>query len=408
MLLLNKKEDHHYNIPLGVLFMGGTIRCYKCGHARDSKSYVCPRCGYHKVYISIYWKGKMYQFTRHYQTDTTMTYDLADRMLTVIQSQVDNKTFNPEDWKIGKIRERRFENKIFEWLDQKKEEMHADEFSAETYKNYKGYVHNHFIPFFEKWDIRDINHELLLQFKNEISKKKIKIKTRKNIINALHAFFTWCRNTGAIKEIPVWIEITGDDAHVRTAITYEAQLEGINRIPEAHRDIFIFSFETGLRPGELIALKPKDMEPEGKKALIQRTFSGSKLMETTKSKTKRWIPLSDTAFQVAMKHAQDKHPESFLFINPETKRRYTTKKLNQLWRQCSGINCTHYEAGRHSFCTQLVEQGIDIAIVKELARHSDIRTTQKYTHIRTSRLHEVVNRRGEIVELKKGKNLKQT
>jgi len=93
-------------------------------------------------------------------------------------------------------------------------------------------------------------------------------------------------------------------------------MEGLLKIPEEHRDVIEFGFETGLRPGELCALKVKDLDMRGQQALIQRTWSGSKLRETTKGKTKRFIPLSDRAFQIAVKHIPDKHPEAFLFVNP--------------------------------------------------------------------------------------------
>ena len=64
---------------------------------------------------------------------------------------------------------------------------------------------------------------------------------------------------------------------------------------------------------------------------------------------------------------------------------------------------TLYEASRHSFCTQIVESGINTLQAKLLMRHSDERSTQKYFQGNIAKLRAVVTNRVTVKPLRSEK-----
>jgi integrase len=390
----------------GGIIVKGIIICNKC---RKKMSGVCL-CGGYKCLIKIYWKGKSYEYRRDDQ-GYIFTYDRACDKLIEISTAIKAKSFNPVNYTDAKLKELRFENQVEKWLQEKETQEAQRELSPGTTRQYKGYVQNYY-TFFHGEDIRDIELEQLTNFKDTLL--KVSIKTRKNIMIALHGFFKWLKERGIIKELPMFPKIKGDDSKATRAIGIESQSEALQRVPAQHRGIYEFLMDTGLRPGEVCALLVENIDMEQSIARIDRTFSGSILRDTTKQKKKRIIPLSDKALQIVQYNIPGKLPKQYLFINPYNGNHYNVNRLEKIWNKYSGTDLTLYEATRHSFATQMIQNN-DVSIVKELMGHSDIRTTQKYLHTKMDKLNKAVNSRGVIflqnkteIELKKGDEINPT
>lgn len=373
----------------GGLILKGIIICNKCRKKMDG---VCS-CGNYKCLIKIYWKGKDHEFRRDKDGDL-LTYMKATNRLIEINNAIREHTFNPADYDDSQVKERNFSFMMEKWLSQKEIEEQNNELSPETLRCYHSYNRNYFI-YFSKFDVREIGYEQLEDFKDKLP-NHLSIKMKKNILNALRSFFGWLRKRGTIKELPLFPQIKGDDSRVRTAIDIDTQNEALSRIPKEHRDFFTVLFDTGVRIGEACTFKVKDFDKINKRILVQRTWSGSKLVETTKGRNKKWIPLADRAYDLLVKNIEGKLPDSFIFINPKTKRPYKQEFLRRLWREFSKVDVTLYEASRHSFCTQIAEGGLCNTLqAKQLMRHADIRSTERYFHGSLSTLKEIVNQRGK-------------
>lgn len=383
----------------GGLSMNGTIRCANCGKQMDSAH--CPSCASHKCYLDIYWKKKHHIVRRHRETNLIFNFDLAQRQLTLIRADIDRKVYNPEEWKHAQYKSMFLEYKIYDWLAQKEKERDVKTLKPETLRAYKSYTNSHYIKFFKGIDVREIKYSHLEDFYGWLG-KRVKIKTRKNIMWALHGFLRWLKRRGVIDVMPEFPVIEGGDSRVLVSLDYEDQATGLENVPEIHRDHMEFGFDTGLRPNESCALQVGDINLHKQEALIQRGYSGSILVEAPKETLKLPIPLSDRAVEILEKHIKGKFPSDFVFTNPVTGRGYLPETLSKYWKINSGIDVSYYEASRHSFCTQIAEDcGANELQAQLLMRHVDPRSTRRYFHGNVKKLRDIVNMRGKVVALKK-------
>ena len=144
----------------------------------------------------------------------------------------------------------------------------------------------------------------------------------------------------------------------------------------------------GLRVSELVDLKLSNIDINAK--YIQCYGKGSKerivpFGEKAKAALKKYLKYRDFLI------LQNKLPDTkFLFIKSDGKQISRQDVYNFIKKQGEKIH-KHISPHtlRHSFATHLLENGADLRVVQELLGHSDVSTTQLYTHITKKRLKEV-------------------
>lgn len=144
-----------------------------------------------------------------------------------------------------------------------------------------------------------------------------------------------------------------------------------------HRMIIALMYSSGLRVSEVVSLKVQDIDLE-RSVLTVRQGKGKKdrltlLPEMLKKDMESFI--------------QDKKNDEFLFISNQGKGKdpihtRTVQKVLKSAIAKSGIrkNITPHDL-RHSFATQLLENGIDVRYIQTLLGHKNISTTMIYTKV---------------------------
>jgi integrase/recombinase XerD len=152
-------------------------------------------------------------------------------------------------------------------------------------------------------------------------------------------------------------------------------------------------YGSGLRATELVSL-PRHAIAPGKPFIILKGKGGKE----------RLVPISDRAQEAVKAWAGNVSRESpWLF--PSGAKHLTRVRLYQLLRELGaavGIPPERISPHvlRHAFATHLLEGGADLRALQLLLGHSDIATTQIYTHVDSRRLVELVNSRHPLVDLR--------
>ena len=154
-------------------------------------------------------------------------------------------------------------------------------------------------------------------------------------------------------------------------------------------------YSTGIRVSELVSLDENDID-----------FFGGMIKVTGKGKKERMVPIGSYAIKAIKeylnsesklkkdekKKASQISKKEPLFLNKYGNRltaRSVARSLDK-YLKMSGINLlTSPHTFRHSFATHLLDKGADLRSVQELLGHSNLSTTQIYTHITTERLKAV-------------------
>lgn len=148
-------------------------------------------------------------------------------------------------------------------------------------------------------------------------------------------------------------------------------------------------YATGLRVSELVALRLNDMNLE--LGLLTTLGKGSK---------ERSVPLGKSAVNWTRRYLAVRpgllggKSSPFLFLTPKGKpiTRQVFWNLVVEYGEKAKIGHITPHLLRHSFATHLLENGADLRSVQMMLGHSDISTTQIYTHITNERLKEIYKR----------------
>ncbi len=157
------------------------------------------------------------------------------------------------------------------------------------------------------------------------------------------------------------------------------------------RELCITGLLTGLRLGELLALRWQDVDFSAKVILVQNSDSF-----TTKSKKNRVVPMSEALCRILQDRRGNVKTESdAVFYDQYGKKLLPSTVSHQFKRYVrrAGLNeKLHFHSLRHTFASWLAQGGTSLYMIKDLLGHSDMKTTQIYAHLQPDSLRSEVDK----------------
>ncbi len=274
--------------------------------------------------------------------------------------------------------------------------------SKKTVANYKRYL-SKFLKFSRKFlnkseknlKVKDVNLNLIRKFRLYLVSKEIKKKTQSYYLIALRNFLKYLVKQDIQCVLPEKIELPKNENYEIKVISFE-ELERLLNAPKGNslkvlRDKAIMEliFSCGLRVSELctlnrdqINLNLDEFPVKGKGGKIRLVF----LSKYAKSALKKYLEArKDICQALFVTFSGKKSPKNFRRITPRT-----VQRIIEYWRKKAGIvkKVTPHTL-RHMFATDLLQNGADLRAIQMLLGHSNISTTQIYTHLTDRTLKEV-------------------
>lgn len=268
-------------------------------------------------------------------------------------------------------------------------------YSENTIKAYNNDLKK-FKNFFKNKNINQIDEKDIREYLKHLNKENNDTRTISHNISTLRSFYKFLLIEKKVLKNPMeYIELP----KVKKTLPKTLSIEEIDRLLDINlTDSFSYRnkamlelmYSSGLRVSELINVKIHDIDTSN--CIIRIMGKGSK---------ERIVPLGDYAIryiELYLKEHREKlikrELNDYLFLNnhgSKMTRQGFFKILKGIAREKNIKTEFSPHTLRHSFATHLLNGGADLRSIQEMLGHSDISTTQIYTHVSKEKLKENYN-----------------
>jgi len=254
-----------------------------------------------------------------------------------------------------------------------------------TRKNYRSTLQNYWVPYLADKPMDKVTPVIMRKIVNDI--QWTSPVRRKNAIRLVTTIFTQAVRDELITRNPASsippTRVTKRDldpfARPEADLMISKLYELTSGLQQIYAAFFEFSFYTGMRPGEAMALRWAEVDMRKRTARVCRIRIYGKIQERTKTKTSREVLLNDRAIKALEKARpltaarsdyvfapEGSGDKSELFIRSETgPKRYWLSALRKL-----GIRHRRMYDTRHTYATMCLMSGMNPAFIAAQLGHS--------------------------------------
>ena len=298
----------------------------------------------------------------------------ADREEREIRAAITNGTYIPKKDRKEMPTLKEFEN---EFID-----CHAESNNKQSYVgSERSIFRNHLIPDFGHLRLSEIRKRHIEKFKAQ-KLKKLKPATVNNLLTVLRKTLAVAKDWEIITDFPKF-DFLKVPPQKFDFLEFEELDQLIEGAEPKWKPLCIVAGNTGLRLGEVLALKWKHVDLKRRLIRVEEAISKGKLT-TPKNGKSRVIELNKNAYNALKQHRKMNQFKSVYVFCDDKGDRLTEGKLRwPLWRACDAANLRRIRMHvlRHTFASHLAMRGRPVNEIKELMGHASIKTTERYMHL---------------------------
>ena len=217
-------------------------------------------------------------------------------------------------------------------------------------------------------------------------------KTINNHLNFLHGLFAFAEKRGwasgnAVAEAE---RPRADDTDPDIRFINLEELEALLReVPDdvlgaVERPLYLTAAMTGLRQGELIALRWKDVDWKASLTRVRRNYTRGRFGTPKSKRSSRAVPMPERVATVLKQHFKRSNytgADDLVFCHPETGGPFDSSKMRKRFKaalKVAGVRSIRFHDLRHTFGTRMAAAGAPLRTIQEWMGHRDHKTTEIY------------------------------
>ncbi|MFN8203589.1 MAG: site-specific integrase [Solirubrobacteraceae bacterium] len=261
-----------------------------------------------------------------------------------------------------------------------------------TIESYESILRVHLVPYFGERELQRIGREDVEGFSAACRRNGQSVKSTQNYLGLLHGIFDFAMRRGWAAANPCKLvdrpsqTRTDPDIHFLDQTEVDALVAAVpdDALGRVERAMYLTAAMTGMRQGELLALRWGDVDWTARRVRVRRNYVRGEYGTPKSKRSSRSVPLADILggeldrlFQASAYDADS----DLVFAHPHTGKPIDRSKLLKRYKAAlrrAGVRDVRFHDLRHTFGTRMAAAGVPMRTLQEWMGHRDFATTLIY------------------------------
>ena len=225
-----------------------------------------------------------------------------------------------------------------------------------------------------------------------MAKRGLSAKTIGNHLIFLHGLFAFAvkRDWAPSNPVAAVDRPTGEGADPDIRFVTPKELDALlahvpdDDLGKIERPLYVTAAMTGLRQGELVALRRRDVDFEAGVIRVRRNYTRGRFGTPKSRRSSRAVPMATVVadeLREQFRRSGYKDLDDLVFCHPDTGGPYDPSKMRKRFKdavKAAGIRAIRFHDLRHTFGTRMAAAGAPLRSIQEWMGHRDYKTTEIY------------------------------